>query len=101
MNITAIRNHIIFQFLDNIDNKGQFTQTTASGIFVAGHHESSAKEPRWAKVLSCGPDVCSELTQPGCEILIENLRWTEGVVVAGRKVWRTDDSQVLAYRFPE
>lgn len=101
MKLTAIRNHIIFEFLDKLDSQNQFTQTTETGIHIVGHFDNSAKEPRWAKVLVCGPTVADELKQQGCEILIENLRWTEGVEYEGKKYWRTDDNQVLAYRYPD
>lgn len=101
MKLRAIRNHIIFEFLDGLDSKNQFTQTTESGIQIAGHFDASAKEPRWAKVLAVGPEVSEELTEAGCEVLIDNLRWTEGVVFEGQKFWRTDDKQVLAYRYPD
>lgn len=101
MKLNPIRNHIIFEFLDKLDSQNQFTQTTETGIHIVGHFDNSAKEPRWAKVLALGPNVSDELRQPGCEILIENLRWTEGVEFEGKKYWRTDDKQVLAYRYPE
>jgi co-chaperonin GroES (HSP10) len=101
MKIKAIRNHIIFEFLDGLNSQNQFTQTTESGIHVAGHFDASAKEPRWARILAVGPDVDDDLRAPNCEILIENLRWTEGVVYQGKKYWRTDENQVLACRYPE
>lgn len=101
MTLTAIRNHILFEFLDSVDAQGQFTETTQAGIHLVGHHDNSAKQPRWARVLVTGPDVYTDLKRPGCEILIDALRWTEGVVFEGKKYWKTDDGQVLAYRFLE
>ena len=100
MKLTAIRNHIIFEFIDKIDSNNQFTQTTETGIHIVGHFDSSAKEPRWARVVSTGPTVDEDLCNPGCEVLIENLKWTEGALFEGKKYWRTDDKQVLAYRYP-
>ena len=100
MKLSAIRNHIIFEFLDKLDSSNQFTETTDAGLHIVGHFESSAKQPRWARVLTVGPDVDLDLANEGCEVLIENLKWTEGVVLEGKKVWRTDDKQVLAYRYP-
>lgn len=97
MKLTAIHNHIIFEFVD-ATSKGQFTEKTEAGIQLLGHFDNSSKEPRWARVLVTGPDVDSELCTPGCEILIDNLRWTEGVELDGKKYWRTDDKQVLAFR---
>lgn len=101
MKLTAIRNHILFEFLDRVDANGQFTQTTSVGIHLIGGHETSAKDPRWARVLITGPQVYEDLKQPNVEILIDALRWTEGVVFDGKKYWKTDDKQVLAYRFAE
>lgn len=99
MTVAAIRNHIIFEFLDNIDSRNQFTETTGAGIHVVGHFDDSAKNARWAKVLATGPHVDEQLCGPNCEILIENLKWTEGVNYNGKKYWRTDDRQVLAFRY--
>lgn len=101
MNITPIYNHIIFEFIDKLNLDRQFTETTASGIHVVGDHNSSANAPRWARIIATGPDVEPDLLQGHCEILIDNLRWTEGVLYAGKKYWRTDDNQVLAYRTAE
>lgn len=102
MNIKAVKNHIIFEFLDGLNSSRQFTQTTASGIQIVGHFDNSAKEPRWGRILAAGPDVDQDLLAgEGCEILIDALRWTEGVEHEGKKYWRTDDSQVLAFRYAE
>lgn len=90
----AILNHIIFEFVDGLDSQHNFTQTTASGIHIVGHHDSSAKDPRWAKVLHVGPDVDAAI-KIGSTILIEPLRWTEGVKHGKKTVWKTDDTQVL------
>ena len=99
MKIKAIKNHIIFEFLDGLNSNRQFTQTTESGLHVVGHFDNSAKEPRWGKILATGPDVDADLLVDGCEVLIDNLKWTEGVEFEGKKYWRTDDNQVLAYRY--
>lgn len=100
MKLTAISNHILFEFLDALNTEAQFVETTAGGLLLAADFDESAKHPRWARVVSTGPVTTSELTSAGCEILIENLRWTEGVMFQGKKLWRTDDTQVLAYRYP-
>lgn len=102
MKIKAVKNHIIFEFLDGLNSSRQFTQTTSSGIHVVGHFDTSASEPRWARILAAGPDVDADLLAgEACEILIDNLKWTEGVEYEGKKYWRTDDKQVLAYRYAE
>lgn len=102
MNIQAIRNHIVFQFLDRVDLKGQFEeQRTGGGIVLIGDHDKSAKNARWAKIVSLGPDCSNVLRVEGCEILIDNLRWSPGVKYKEQFVWRTDEDQLLGYRYPE
>jgi co-chaperonin GroES (HSP10) len=100
MKLAAICNHILFEFLDDLNSSSLFVQKTAGGLIIAADFDTSAKQPRWAKVISTGPNADDALTVEGCEILIENLRWTEGVFFEGKKIWRTDDTQVLAYRYP-
>jgi co-chaperonin GroES (HSP10) len=100
MKLSAICNHILFEFLDSINSASQFVEKTAGGLILAADFDESSKRPRWARVVSVGPKADDILRQEGCEILIENLRWTEGVYFEGKKIWRTDDTQVLAYRFP-
>lgn len=102
MNIRAIHNHIIFQFLDRVNTKGEFEEErTKGGIIIQSHFDLSAKTSRWAKIISLGPDCSDVLRQDGCEILIENLKWTKGVPLDNQMVWRTDEDQLLAYRYPE
>lgn len=102
MNIKAIHNHILFQFLDRVNYQGQFEeQQSLGGILILSDHDKSAKSPRWAKIISLGPDCSDVFRKEGCEILIENLRWTPGVKYQGENLWRTDEDQILAYRYPE
>ncbi len=100
MKIKAIKNHIIFQFVDAIDSNGQFIRTSESGIWLGSHYDDSAKDHRWGKVISAGPNCSDEIKIPGCEVLIENLRWTESSVVEGQSYWKTDETQLLCYRLP-
>ena len=101
MNVRAIYNHILFQFLDRVDNKGQFEEAKSfGGIILNSSHDESAKNARWAKIISLGPDCSDELRVPGCEILIDNLRWTPGIKHDGEFLWRTDENQLLGYRYP-
>jgi len=101
MTLKAIRNHIVFQFLDKVNNEGQFIKpTTQSGLYLGASFDDSAKSARWARILATGPECCSHMTVPGCEILIENLKWTLGATHEGQKFWRTDETCVLAYRHP-
>lgn len=102
MKIRAIRNHILFQFLDRVNIHGQFEEgTTYNGILLRSNHDDSAKKPRWAKIISLGPDCSDVLREPGCEILVENLRWTPGVKFNDEMIWRTDETELLGYRYPE
>lgn len=100
MKIKAIKNHVVFQFVDAIDSAGQFIRTSETGIWLGGHYDDSAKAHRWGKVVSVGPKCSDELRTPGCEVLIENLRWTERAILEGQSYWRTDETQVLGYRLP-
>lgn len=101
MKIEAIQNHIVFKFIDKVTNAGEFEgQTTEGGIDLLHSVDNSAKQDRWAKIISLGPECSDELREPGCEVLIDNLKWTAGVEFNGSKVWRTDESHVGAYRIP-
>ena len=100
MNIRAIHNHILFQFLDRVNSIGQFEEEkTTSGLVILGDHSKSANQPRWAKIISLGPDCSDELRVDGCEILIDNLRWTPGIKYKNEPLWRTDEDQLLGYRY--
>jgi hypothetical protein len=102
MIIEAIQNHIVFEFIDQVTNSGVFEgNKTDQVIELLDSVDNSASQARWARIVSLGPDCSSELREPDCEILIENLKWTAGVVFSGRRVWRTDDTYVLAYRVPD
>jgi len=101
MQIKPIKNHIVFQFLDAVDSKGQFVRTTKSGIILGSHYDDSAKSARWANVIAVGPQVCEELRVEGCQILVAPLKWTSFFLFNDQKHWRTDENEVLMYRYPE
>lgn len=89
----ALHNNVIFTFLDDTaGSKGAFTETTISGIIIP-RTNNTQKAHRWAEVVAAGPDT---QLQPGDFILIEALMWMEAVKVDDRKVWKTDDSKILA-----
>lgn len=95
----ALHNHILFQFVDRVTTAGTFEESqTQGGIIMLSDNDKSAKTSRWAKIISLGPKCSKVFTQPNCEILIENLRWTEGAKFNGETIWRTDENQILAYR---
>lgn len=102
MNIRAIHNQILFQFLDKVTFDGFFEEEkTSSGLVILGGFDTSAKTSRWAKIISLGPACSKILKKEGCEILIENLKWTKGVPLDGEMLWKTDEDMLLAYRYPE
>lgn len=101
-NIKAIYNHIVFQFLDRVNTRGIFEESSMAGsIIMIGDHDKSAKQPRWAKIISLGPDCSDVLRHEGCEILIDALRWSPGIKYNDEFLWRTDENQLLGYRYPE
>lgn len=95
--LTPLNKDIIFQFIDSIDRRGFFKQNIR-GFIVAGEHGDSAGTSRWVKVVAYGPKVAEFLRQDHIELLVENLRWTKGEKFDGETIWKTDETQVLAYR---
>jgi co-chaperonin GroES (HSP10) len=92
--ITTLHNNILFTFNDESDSQG-FNNVSAGGI-VYKSFDHDAKTPRWATVLVVGPDVKD--VKAGDEILIENLRWSEGHEIDGLKIWMTQESEVMCVR---
>ncbi|TFG96794.1 hypothetical protein E4H12_10250 [Candidatus Thorarchaeota archaeon] len=96
MSFKAIKNHIVFQFIDEIDSKGQFVETTKWGFTIPGHFDNSAKSPRWCTVTHAGPEC--KTVKVGQQVLVNALKWTPGFRHLGERFWRTDDTQVAAVR---
>jgi hypothetical protein len=99
MNLRAIKNSIIFQFVDKVNGKGEFQkEATASGIEFSIKYQSddSAKLPRWVNVISAGPEC--EFVKPGCQLLLPALRWTLASKLDGVSYWKTDETQAAAMR---
>lgn len=96
MRLRAIKNHIIFQFIDEVDGKGQFVETTKWGFKIPGHFDNSAKAPRWGTVVKIGPD-CKHV-KIGQQVLINALKWTAGIKFDDERIWRTDETQVVVVR---
>lgn len=94
MNIKPLGNNIIFQFLDSTTGKkGAFVEKHS--FLIIPQAVNSQKVHRWGKVIAVGPKVDGVV--PGDFILIEALMWMEGVKLnAEERVWKTDDSKVLA-----
>lgn len=97
MNIKPINNNIIFTFVDRVNSKGEFEkEQTESGILLQSSFDDSAKSPRWVNVVAVGPE-CKDI-KVGMQALLPNLRWTSYVKVNDQKVWRSDETQAVAYR---
>ena len=99
--ITAIKNHILFAFFDKVKD-GRFVGKSDSTIVIpssAGQYinDESAGQARYGKVLAVGPD-CDPEIKAGTVVLIEKLMWSEGFEHEDVKVWRTDDTKILAIR---
>lgn len=100
MQLRAIRNHVIFQFVEGFYN-GAFQRASASGIILPGTTDDSIRGMRWGKIVTVGP-LCSDyIRTPGCEILIEPLKWTAFFEFEGEKYWRTDETVIAGFRLPE
>ena len=99
--LRLIKNHIVFQFEDGITrrtdtgrNRAQFTEETEWGFEISSYDEGT-KHPRWVIVKYVGPDVKEKIV-PGMKILVDAMKWTEGVMFNGELLSRTDESHVLA-----
>lgn len=92
--LKPLKNNVMFEFLDSSGGgKGRFTpRATASGIIMLAT-TGEQKKNRWGMVIAAGPDAD---VAPGEYILIESLMWMEGTEVDGVKMWKTDDTKILA-----
>lgn len=97
MNLTPIKNNIVFEFIDRVNAKGEFEkEKSESGLVLTSSFDDSAKEPRWINVVAVGPDCTS--IRPGQQALLPNLRWTSGFKFGGVRMWKSDETQVVALR---
>ena len=92
----AIKNHIVFQFVDEIDHDGKFIEKHDTIHIMSGDFQDSSALPRWGKVVLAGPEVDESISAAGTQILIESLKWTMGFKIESDTFWRTDESCVLA-----
>lgn len=96
MNIEQVkptRNKIAFTFLQTPE-AGRFTHQTDSGIQVIQDADKQLDASRWGVVVAVGTEV--EYVSKGDFVLIEHLKWTEGLEIENTKVWFTDESQIIA-----
>ena len=100
--IKAIHNHVIFTFeQDSVKveegsmSSTAFQEKTDWGFEFKNFNEST-EQPRWGTVVATGPKT-DPIIIVGMRILIENLKWTNGIEFNGTTIWRTDDECILAY----
>ncbi len=95
--LRPLRNGIIFQFEENIIKNKKFTfEEKTDWGFKLNSFDESSKHPRWGIVVTVGNEVVDEGLVTGARILIEALKWTNGVEVEGETYWKTDEDHVLA-----
>lgn len=92
MQIEAVNNNVIFQFIDETLSS-KFVNTTKSGILIPLDNTQS-QIPRWGRVTHVGPDVTD--IEVDDFILIEKGKWTQGFYVNDVRYWKTDNREVLA-----
>lgn len=92
--LKPLGNNVMFSFIDETGgSKGRFhDRPTEAGIILVSSADSNKKH-RWGKVVAAGPKA---EVNTGDYILVEALMWMEGTSVDGVKVWKTDDSKILA-----
>lgn len=98
--LRVFKNDVLFQFEDDeavlYDGKRSargFKEKTNWG-FVFSNSKDSASNSRWGVVVSVGPEVREDI-YPGRRILVENLKWTEGVEFERQTYWKTCEDYVL------
>lgn len=91
--LELIKDSIIFAFEDAVV-KRDFVEKSDTGIYLGRDKHRSANAPRWAKVVSVGPEVHD--VKRGDRILIEPMQWTIGMVYDGVTLWRTTEPNVIA-----
>lgn len=98
MKIRAIKRSFVFRFKDDVTSKGEFNNgTTAGGIILQSSFDDSAKQPRWVNVVSSGAECDEVAFRVGSEVLLPALRWTAASKFEGQKIWKSDETQAVAY----
>jgi hypothetical protein len=92
MIIEAVRNYVVFTFVEDIYGD-RFINSAGGAIILTSDDKSQTTYPRWGKVVNVGPDV-TEIT-PGEYVLIEPGKWTTHFFVDGLRYWKTDEDKIL------
>lgn len=99
MNIKPIKKSFVFRFNDAVTSKGEFDNgTTAGGIILQSSFDDSAKQARWVTIVAAGNECDTTVFSPGSQVLLPALRWTEASKLEGQKIWKSDETQVVAYK---
>lgn len=95
MTLRPLRNVVLFQFMDDTSgSRGRFSERTTGSIIIPVLDSTQHKTNRWGRVVAVGPEV--DGVEPGDFVLIEALQWTRGTVLEEQKLWKTDDTKILA-----
>lgn len=92
MIIEAVRNYVIFTFIEEITGE-RFVNSTDTGIITTSLSIDQTGHARWGRVTNIGPKV--EGISIGDYILVEPGKWTAHFHVDGKRYWKTDDKQIL------
>jgi co-chaperonin GroES (HSP10) len=96
--LKTLHTNLLFRFEDElVTSRGikQFKQTTEWGFQLGASMDSNTKSPRWGIVVAVGEKIDSDI-KPGMRVLVEALKWTEGVSYGSETVWLTNQDYVLA-----
>lgn len=92
--LKPLHNAILFQFL-NETSAGLFMDKNKGRIIIATPEiDKQGAYARWVRVESVGPAVTN--CKPGDIVLLHKGKWTIGFVYEEQRLWKTDDSWVLA-----
>jgi len=93
MGLRPLGNSILFTFMDDTAG-GNFIPKTKSGILLTNQNLTEAHSAKWARALAVGSD-CVDI-KAGDFVLIEPLAWTVGFTYDEVRIWKTDESKILA-----
>jgi hypothetical protein len=91
-NIIAIKDNIIFQFVEDVTST-RFINSSKAGLIISSKDGNQTSIPRWGKATHVGPDVRDVSVND--YILIEAGKWTSGFYVDGVRYWKTDEAMVM------
>ena len=92
--IEAIKNHIIFKFVEDV-TQSRFVNSSEAGFIISSLDGNQTLYPRWGEVISAGPEATE--VKAGDFILIEPCKWTLGYYVEKTdRIWKTDEDCIIA-----